>query len=114
MGWKHIVVEGHCMHGIEEEDSIPKNCLNSPGNVGTWCLTDEETEHSHCKFFAFGKAKASVVVTDGEGEAEYGKCFYPTDAFNLTNEEWDKRENIWIDMWKNKIINDNSENENDK
>ncbi|AEV66853.1 hypothetical protein [Acetivibrio clariflavus] len=35
MGWKHIVVEGHCFFGKSEaNDNIPKCCKNGPGILG--------------------------------------------------------------------------------
>jgi len=101
MGWKHIVVEGHCMFGLEENQELPKCCIGKPDDVGLHCLKFESGKY--CPYFAFGTARASIVVTDGNGNAVTGTCFFPKDGLDLSEEEWHIRENKWIEKWTKKI-----------
>jgi hypothetical protein len=95
MGWKHVVVEGHCFYDVEENkpENIPQCCQYSPGNVGLHCL--KHGEGKYFPFFAFGTARASVIVIDGTGEAVNGTCFFPDNAHKLSDTEFVEQEKEW-------------------
>jgi len=103
MGWKHLVVEGHCFFGIlETRDNIPKCCKNGPGHVGIYCLDSEEGEYKRCKFFGYGKARSTLVLTDASGEEVTFDSFWSDDDRD-NNDLWVKKENAWIKNLKEKI-----------
>lgn len=102
MGWRHIVLEGHCFFDKDEDiKEVPKCCKVRPESIGLHCLDFEEGKY--CPYFAFGTAKASIVVTDGNGDAIAGTCFFPEGAFKLSNEQWNIKENRWINKWVERI-----------
>jgi len=103
MGWKHIVVEGHCFFGKSEaNDNIPKCCKNGPGNIGIYCLDSGEGEQKRCKFFAYGKACSTLVLTDASGEEVAFDAFW-SDEDRANNELWLKKVSAWIKNLKEKI-----------
>lgn len=105
MGWKHIVMEGYCFfHSDEEEDKkIPEFCINGPDDIGLHCIEGCEGGNTRCPYFAFGKARSSVIVTDEEGKDFACDGFYIEDAYKLSDSEYLKKEKEWIDRWSEKI-----------
>lgn len=102
MQWKHIVLEGYCVFGMEgDKQEIPKCCKDKPYSIGLHCLNYEEKKY--CPYFAFGTARSSIVVTDKNGDAIGGTCFFPQDAFKLSEEQWNVEENKWINKWAERI-----------
>lgn len=104
MSWKHIVIEGHCFLENQEESDIPKCCIDKPGTVGFHCLEYENGKY--CPFFTFGKAPATVIVTDENGEDFQCDQFW--DELNQEEKVWLKKEKDWIKKWA-KMINMNKQ-----
>jgi len=111
MGWKHIVVEGHCFYDSDssekEESKDLDRCRNKIGEVGLHCL--ELNKGKLCAYLGYGKARASIVVTDSKGEAVNGSCFFPEDAFKLSDKDFVEKENEWIRRWSEKIDEDKND-----
>lgn len=102
MGWKHILVEGHCLFDIDDKLDIPMCFKFKPGYIGRHCLDSENDDLQRCSYFAFGSAKSTVVLTDSNGDAIACEVFWPEKEWS-NNEEWNRLENKWIEEWRGKL-----------
>lgn len=112
MGWKHIVVEGYCFFesNKNKENKIPEFCINGPGSLGLQCIAGNEDNNMRCPYFAFGKARSTIIVTDEEGEDFACAGFDVEDAQNLSEEEYLEKEKEWINNWSEKIFESTFDN----
>jgi len=106
MGWKHIVVEGYCFFNSDDnkENNIPKFCINGPDNLGLHCIAGSDDNNARCPYFAFGKARSTIIVTDEEGEDFACAGFDVEDAHSLSEKEYLEKEKEWINNWSEKIF----------
>jgi len=100
----HIVIEANCFFDLDEEETnqIPRCCKYGPGNVSINCLKYDECNHNHCPHLVFGTAKASLVLTDGEGNAINSDSYWGD--LKMSEEEWIKEEEIWIQKKNAQIV----------
>ncbi|WP_432663372.1 hypothetical protein R9X47_22675 [Wukongibacter baidiensis] len=105
---KHIVIEAKCLYYFIEdtEKQIPSCCKYEPGRVGTLCFKFNEEKHKYCPYLGIGTAKASLVLTDGEGEAINADGYWGD--FKMSEEDWIKEEKKWIEK-QNRYISEQSD-----
>lgn len=100
MGWRNIVLEGHCLNTQENFDDVPcKN--NEQGFVSFECLCGDK---GYCRYFAFSKARSCVVMTDHDGDEIKFDSF---DCEETDRDIWKREEIRWKKAWL-KIFNDHS------
>lgn len=106
--WKHIIVEGYCLLDIGNDTDIPRDCFGNNREVGFHCLAFGADEHKFCPHFGFTQANSTVVLTDNEGE-EIIHCTFEADDVISNEKEWNRRQEEWIENWKNKIAKCNKD-----
>lgn len=94
MEWKHIVIEGTCTFNLSEDKKkiIPECCKNDPGKISSNCL--KYASNKYCPYLGIGTARSSLVLTDKQGEAIIGTCFF--DDLELSQQKWEKNEADWL------------------
>lgn len=88
MGWSTIVLEVIC--SAESGQSPPKGCRFGIGRPGVHCFVD--VGDSVCPFASWSRARASVVLTDTDGDVIQSEAFVSdnldTLAYNELEESW--------------------------
>ena len=101
---KHLLIEANCMYWFEETKEEVNNlecCKFGIGNISLNCLKYDETSNKMCPYLAFGTPSTTLALTDKSGEVINAETFF--DDFDLSSEEWERREEEWIKRCNNLI-----------
>lgn len=95
MGWKHIVIEGHCL--FDDTYEIPLFCKYGPGKVGIHCVKASNNSNEYCSYLGIGSSRASIVLTDSNGDL-CGYSSFWTDE-DISGDKWIEEEKVWLKRW---------------
>ena len=92
---RNILIEANCIFDYDNKDkSVPDCCLYGPNEISVNCLKHNGNMHQYCPFLIFGTAKATLALTDGDGDVINSDMFWGD--FNMSSEVWIQKENEWI------------------
>ena len=91
----NILIEANCIFDYDDKNTtLPKCCLRGQNKIGINCLKYNGDIHQYCPFLIFGTAKATLALTDGEGDVINSNVFWGD--LKMSAEEWKQKENEWI------------------
>jgi hypothetical protein len=67
----HLIIEVHCLHGVDENDNdgtIPKYCRYGVRTPGYHCMENK------CKYVAYTDAPYEIAFAGEKGEVPYDAC----------------------------------------